>query len=178
MKRILLLFIVCLPFVGICQNKGGYAQINGTFASSKEFNNGGGGSFSVHRFVNKATSIGGGFDLIKYKNLKNVSPSAYLDVRGYLGSGIKKPLIYFSLTPGYHLYTDSYSVRVGNSMNNFKYSGGFQFGAGFGCILYSGKKLAPFISAMYNNVPITVDDSDSKNVERYNVFKINFGITF
>ena len=178
MKKLLVLIIVCLPILGLAQNKGGYAQLNGNYAVSRSLGDGAGGAFSVHRFMNKSTSIGGGFDVIKYKGLNKVSPSVYADLRGYFGSGIKKPLVYFSLTPGYYLYNYSYSVRSGFSMNNFSYSGGFLFGAGFGCILYSGKKLAPFVSVMYNNIPITLEDDKSEQTTRYNVFKINFGIAF
>lgn len=178
MKKIIFIFGMCLPIFGLAQNKGGYAQLNGNFAVSRPLGDGAGGAFSVHRFINNSTSIGGGFDVIKYKKLKNVSPSIYADLRGYLGSGIKKPLVYFSLTPGYYLYNDSYSVRSGFSMNNFSYSGGFLFGAGFGCILYSGKKTAPFFSAAYNNIPLTFKDDKSQQTTRYNVFKINFGINF
>lgn len=178
MKKLFCLLIVCVLYQsGFTQTKA-YAQISGNFEVSKPLGNGAGGTFAVQHFVNKNASFGAGFDLVKYKNLDKVLPTLYVDLRYHLGSGINKPLVYFSLTPGYTVYRSSAKILIGNQYDYFDHKSGFSFGAGFGCILYSGKKVAPFIGVMYNNFPLTLVSDNSNQSTRYDIAKINFGITF
>lgn len=179
MKKLLTLIFVCLFMQNAhAQNKDAYAQISGNFSVSKHLGNGAGGSFGVQHFINNNASFGGGFDIIKYKNLDKILPSVYADFRYHFGTGIKKPLIYFSLMPGYSFYHSSYKSLIGNSYNYYDYKSGFSFGAGLGCILYAGKKMAPFISVAYQNVPLTLVSDEINQTTRYDIIKINFGITF
>ena len=179
MKTILFLMIVCLLSLnGFTQTKRTYAQISGNFEVSKPLSNGVGGTFSVHHFINRNVSIGAGFDFIKYKDLEKALPSAYADLRYHSGSGVKKPLLYFSLTPGYSFYHSSYTMLFGNVYNHYEYKSGFLIGAGFGCIFHSGKMIAPFVSVMYNRFPLTFTTDLSNQTDRHDVIKINFGIKF
>ena len=171
--------IVCLLFLnGFTQNKRTYAQFSGNFEVSKPLSNGVGGTFSVQRCINRNVSIGAGFDFIKYKDLEKALPSVYADLRYHLRLGVKKPLLYFSLTPGYSFYHSSYTMLFGNSYNHYEYNSGFLIGAGFGCIFHSGKMIAPFVSVIYNSFPLTFTTDFSHETETHDVIKINFGITF
>lgn len=104
----LLIAILLLPAFCYAQNKQtGYAQINADFNISKPLGLGMGGSFLIGHKVGSNGSIGAGVDIIKYKNLKKITPSVYADLRYYFGSGTAKPLFYFTATPGYAFYKDN-----------------------------------------------------------------------
>lgn len=178
MKNILLLICFALPIISFAQKGNGYAEINGTFNISKPLGNGAGGAFGVGSFVNQNASIGAGFEISKFKNLPKITPAVYADLRYYFGAGIQKPLLYFSLTPGYLFFSDSYNLLVNQTYNYYKYKGGFLIGAGLGVILYQGKKVAPFLSLKYNNFPLVFKGDNSNKSIRYDVAKISFGLKF
>jgi hypothetical protein len=177
-KLILALFVCLLAGSSFGQKGNGYAEINGTFNISKPLGNGAGGAFGVGSFVNKNTSIGAGFEISKLKNLSKITPAVYADLRYYFGTGIKKPLLYFSLTPGYLFFSDSYNILINQSYNYYNYKGGFLIGAGLGVILYQGKKVAPFLSVKYNNFPLIFKGENSQESTRYDIIKISFGLKF
>lgn len=173
MKKILILFII-LPTFCIAQNKGGYAQLAGDLSISKPLGTGAGGTFIIGHNVGNG-SLGAGFDFIKYRGLDKITPSLYADFRYYLGKGIDKPLPYFTLTPGYFFYSSSSQVSTITAISK----GGFLIGAGFGCILYSGHKTAPYLSVLYNKFPIktTINNGKAATIN-YDVAKISVGVNF
>ena len=181
-KKMKNLFIVIFLLPAFCfsqKKQNGYAQINADFNISKPLGLGVGGSFGVGNNISQNASIGAGFDIIKYKNLEKVLPSLYADLRYYFGSGITKPLFYFTATPGFSFYKEDYNMRIGTTYSYYHNRGGFFAGAGFGFISYSGKKMAPFISVMYNTFPIKTFINNSRiSTIKYDVAKISFGLKF
>lgn len=174
MKKLLILVFV-LPSFCIAQNKSGYAQLAGDLSISKPLGTGAGGSFLIGHNLGANGSFGAGFDLVKYKNLEKISPSLYADFRYYFGEGINKPLPYFTLTPGYFFYNSSAQASTITAISK----GGFFFGAGFGCIFYSGHKTAPFLSVLYNKFPIKTTINNGKvTTVSYDVAKISIGVKF
>lgn len=171
-KLIIILFI--LPSFCFAQNKTGYAQLSGDLNLSKRLGNGFGGSFMVGHNFGNYYSFGAGFDIVKYKNIDKITPSVYGDFRFNFGSNIKKPIPYFTLTPGYFFYKDSF--RSGNYVTIV--NGGFLIGAGLGCIFYSGTNTAAFVSILYNRFQIKANVQDLSSTSNYDIAKISFGIHF
>ena len=174
MKRILLLGLILFPILCHAQSKSGYAQIAFDASIVKKLNHGFGGSFMIGHYIGNS-SLGAGFDMIKFKSLDKVSVALYGDFRFHMGKGNKKPVPYFTLTPGYFIYNDN--TQAGTELLQNK--GGFMIGTGFGCVLYSGHRTAPYLSAVYNNFPIkTFISDDLVSKQNFDVFKLSFGIKF
>lgn len=173
MKKILLL-IILLPALCQAQKDKGYGQIAFNYNLSKKLGDGVGGSFMAGTKVGSQSSIGAGIDVIKFGNLSKVASFLYGDLRFFFGKGFKHPLPYLTITPGYFMYNDTRVI----SRSKIGYSGGFLFGAGLGCILYSGHKVAPFISAIYDNFPIEITAGNKSTEVKYDVAKLTIGIKF
>jgi len=177
MKKIFTL-IICLPIFCYAQKKtGGYAQLGGNLEVNKPLGSGGGGSFMVGHFVGNSMSIGAGFNIIKFKNLDKATPSIFADFRAYFGKDYKKPIPYLTLTPGYTFFNENIDDR---GLSRTIAKGGFLFGAGVGCIFYSGHRIAPFFGISYNNFPIVNLDKDGNQIAKnnYNIANIIFGVKF
>jgi hypothetical protein len=171
MKKLLLILFL-FPAIAFCQK--GYFQFSGNVNLNNDLKNGFGGSIMAGQGIGKYYSIGAGFDIMKYHELSKTTPTIYGDLRFNFGSNTKKPIAYFTLTPGYFFYKDYY--QVGNYSTQL--SGGFFIGTGLGLILYSGTNVAPFISVMYNRFDISSSTKDLSSKVDYNVVKLSFGIHF